>query len=193
MCVCACARRLGRLSPQILSILLYLERLEGWLLQTFGWPLVCVAVWHPPRRNACNRRAPLIPSPDPFTRGLSSAPVVCLCLLFTGRSWAHSSGRPQSDSVHSSCHHFPSLSFIFFYFLRFSFGWSFKVIDCFEFFFFLKIFLISLCLLPPSFSHDHWHILKYFKSLIFGLLAGDDGVWVTQTSGNHLRDPQMGR
>lgn len=114
----ACACRLGCLSPQILSILLYLEHFEGWLLQTFGWPLVCVAVWHPPRSDACNRRAPLIPLLDPFKRGLSSAPVVCLCLL----SAAGPGPIPladQSHSVHSSCHHFLSLSFLFFIFQGF--------------------------------------------------------------------------
>lgn len=135
MCVCACARRLGRLSPQILSILLYLEHLEGWFLQTFGWPLVCVAVWHPPRRNACNRRAPLIPFLDPFIRGLSSAPVVCLCLLFTvGPGLIPLADHSQIPSIR----HVITFSLcLCLSFLRFSFGWSFKVIDCFGFFKFI--------------------------------------------------------
>lgn len=130
MCVCACARRLGRLSPQILSILLYLEHLESWFLQTFGWPLVCVAVWHSPRRNSCKSRASLIPFLDPFIRGLSSAPVVCLCLLFMiGPGLIPLADHSQILSIR----HVITFSLCLFYFLRFSFGWSFKVIDCFGF------------------------------------------------------------
>lgn len=125
MCVraCACACCLGCLSPQILSILLYLEHLEvcGYLRPLAG-PLCVLRCGIPPEETLATGELHSSPFSGHSYERLSSAPVLRWCLLFIfGPGLIPLVDHRQSNSIHSSCHQFLSLSF---YFSRFLFGQS---------------------------------------------------------------------
>lgn len=145
MCVCMCVRSLSGLpfSTDPINPPIFRAFRSLWLLQTFGWPLVCVAVWLPPRTNACNSRVPLIPFLYPFIREavFSPSPVI---VPFVHPGLIPLVDHRQSNSIHLSCHQFLSS-------LSLSLSLSVKVIKCF--FFNYPHFTLHFSL-PPSLTRN---------------------------------------
>lgn len=121
MCACRRSLCLGCLSAQILSLLLYLEHLEGCgYFRPLAGPLCVLRYGIPPEETLATVEFHSSPFSTHSYARLSSAPVVCLCLLFIfGPGLIPLADHRHSNSTHLSCHQFLCL-FIFhgFYLVR---------------------------------------------------------------------------